>query len=79
MRGQTLAQLERVILTRGVERSWVQLHRGRFPWSEPVTVSPEQPIVVAFDAEFEPPIDEGMAAEMLEEIEITSGLHVVVA
>jgi hypothetical protein len=71
---QTLAQLERVILTRMLgERSFrLQLHRGRFQ-------SPEQPIVFAFDAEFEPPIDERMAAEMLEEIEITGGLHVVVA
>ncbi|AZH82628.1 hypothetical protein EAO79_06780 [Plantibacter sp. PA-3-X8] len=78
---QTLAQLERVILTRMLgERSFrLQLHRGRFQSSEPVTVSPEQPIVFAFDAEFEPPIDERMAAEMLEEIEITGGLHFVVA
>lgn len=78
---QTLAQLERVILTRMLdEQSFLlQLHRGLASPSESVRVSPEQPIVFAFDAELEPLIDERVAAEMLEEIEITGGLHVVLA
>lgn len=78
---QTLAQLERVILTRmlGEQTFLLQLHRGRSSSSESVTVSPEQPIVFAFDAEFIPPIDERVARQMLEEIAITGGLHVVLA
>lgn len=77
---QTLAQLEHVILARMTdEQSFLlQLHRGRSS-SESVTVSPEQPIVFAFDAEFEPPIDERVARQMLEEIAMTGGLHVVLA
>jgi len=79
MDDQTLAQLERVILTRMLdEQSFLlQLHHGLATPAESVRVSPEQPIVFAFDAELEPQIDERAAAEMLEEIAITGGLHVV--